>query len=79
VNLQVIPEGVGSVNPLFESGDLFSCGSSPACERAGIGVEVLDRPAGPTAERPEVLDVDAARRTLFEAEKKLSSAPSGPG
>jgi len=47
------------------------------CGRAGIGVGVQDRPAGPTAKRPQVLDVDAARRTLFEAEKKLSGAPLG--
>jgi hypothetical protein len=39
-------------------------------ERAGVGVEVQDRPAGSTAARPQVLDVDAARRMLFEAEKK---------
>jgi len=34
------------------------------------GRQHQDRPAEPTAERPEVLDVNAARRTLFEAEKK---------
>ena len=39
-----------------------------------------DRPAEPTAERPEVLDVNAARRTLFEAEKKkLLGAVLWPG
>jgi hypothetical protein len=35
----------------------------PVVGRAGIGVGVRDRPAGPTAERPEVLDVDAAPAT----------------
>ena len=34
------------------------------------GRQHQDRPEEPTAERPEVLDVNAARRTLFEAEKK---------
>jgi hypothetical protein len=45
--------------------------------RAGVGVGVRDRPAEPTAKRPEVLNVDAARRMLFKAEKKLSRCSSG--
>ena len=62
-------KGRGRSTP-FRVGEL-SLAFFAACGRAGIGVGVQDRPAGPTAERPEVLDVDAARRTLLEAEKEV--------
>src|SRR5947209_5204772 len=34
------------------------------------GVGVQDRPGGSTAERPQVLDAEAARRTLFRAGRR---------
>jgi hypothetical protein len=45
---QVIPVGAGPVNPLLLFFDLLR----PVVGRAGIGVGVRDRPAGPTAQRP---------------------------
>jgi hypothetical protein len=68
MNTLVIPVGAGPVNPEFLVFDLLR----PTVGRAGIGVGVQDRPAGPTAERPEVLDVDAARRMLEVGEERCS-------
>jgi hypothetical protein len=44
----------------------------PVVGRAGIGVGVQDRPEGPTAERPQVVEVDAARRMLEDGEERCS-------
>jgi hypothetical protein len=49
----------------------------PVVGRAGIGVGVQDRPEGPTAERPQVLEVDAARRMLEDGGRTVLGGGSG--
>jgi hypothetical protein len=65
---QVIPEGVAPVKMLLGCW-IFLFGSPPGFGCAELRRRGPGSASGPTAQRPEVLDVDAAGRMLLMAEK----------